>query len=58
MGYHRRDAKDAEGTIFSFAVERTAKEKYCPSERILFLFFGHLAKNKSAIGFGFSVPLR
>jgi hypothetical protein len=57
-GYHRGDAKDAEGTIFSLAVERTAKEKYCPPERMLFLFFGHSAKNKNTIGFALSAPLR
>jgi len=49
MGYHRGDAKDAEGIIFSFAVERTAKEKCCPFGRIRFLFFDLTQKNKNTV---------
>ena len=44
--FYRRDAKGAEDNIFSFAVERTAKEKQCPSGRIAFIVFRPLSEKQ------------
>jgi len=40
---HRKDAED---NIFSFAVERTAKEKQCPSGRIDLVVFRPLSEKQ------------
>jgi len=46
---HRRVAKHAEDNIFSFAVERTAKEKQCPFGRIALFVFRPLSEKQKKI---------